>query len=160
MAVQTLGNVHVIVTGFIMVSLSLIVGMYVLDQLTDSAFPPVLTNYTLTTGLTNNTWEELPYRLDSLVAIDNGTNTLDSDYNYTVSETDHVTSVRLYLVDATGLGYNVTYNAVRDPSATITDDASLGIGTLVEWLPIVGLVLAAAFVLTVLVAVFSQRRGL
>ena len=154
----------------VMVTLALTMGVYILSEVGQTGFPTETLNQTVVFA-DNATWYALPYRAASVSSMGNSThvinlaanepgatNNLEANFSY--RDADPTTEVLMYGNETHVIGsYNVTYQAYNSDAYMANQNATVGVATVAEWMPIIGLVLAAAAVIGILMMAFAGKRG-
>ena len=140
----------------VFVGVALGLGSYINQQVKITGFGTVVGNESTT--FVNNTYKGLQYQAESVTALTNSTDTLPAAlWTSRISGAD--TQVRIQ-TNATynAVVWNVSYVAFNEQGALALANASVGMGTLSNWLPIIAVILAAAVVIGVLIMYFGRGK--
>lgn len=156
MSVADLGKV-----GFALVFLvvTLAVGVWVNQNFAETAFTGVSTNQSQNFAV-NDTWYNTNYRAaDGSISVINYTDELPSA-NIDTTDNGYVSMVKLYTNDTYLVGtYNISYKALSEDGYLVSANATSGLVTLSNWIPIIAIVIAAAVVIGVIMLYFAKKGG-
>lgn len=154
-----------VVLSVVLVGLMLGLGIYINSEVsTTISSPETVTNESVA-FTANDTWAGLSFSPDSITSVQNTTDLIAAGAEqYTYRTNNGVGQVKL-TVNATwnytlteAVTWNVTYQAWKDTEYFALQNATVGMGNLASWLPIMAVIIAAGMVIGVLVLHFGRRE--
>ena len=156
----TVWNLANIGMMFVILTVSLGLGVWVNDEMITSAYDTSTVTNDSVIFAANNTYYDLTYKSAGITSVANATATLGTT-NYTTRDMGYITQIVGYFGETTGsVVFNVSYSAYKSDSHFVTTNATKSISTLAQWLPIIAIVIAAGVVIGSLLMAFSRRGGL
>lgn len=161
---STLYNVGM---AMVMAVIVLSVGVMINQQTAENMTPSENLNFSIT--FANATWYALPYRASSVIDVANYTNSTsqfiaDTDgagAGFDSREWADTTQVILYTNESYIAGtFNVSYMAYDSDSYSAISNATAGISTIAQWLPVLAVILASAVLIATLGYAFLGRGGI
>ena len=149
-----------IAVTFVMLGIFLGMGNWINKDLSETTFATeTVTNETI--SFTNMTWATTSWRVASISMLSNGTYlvTNTDSANYTFRDVGYVSQINFTMlckgacIDAGD--FNVTYLAYKSEGYLVVTNSTKGLSTLAEWMPIIGVVIAAGFVIAFLIKGFG-----